>query len=131
MLTIHIFPNDCDMMGHVNHATMLTFLERDRWLLLEPHIAVRDYMDGRAWAVIRHVDVSYSAQVRAGDDLAIVSGLESVGKTSFVVRQRATVGARVACEARITYVAIGAKEQAPIPVPEEWKTFYPPWSESP
>ena len=27
----HIYPTDCDMLGHLNHATMLNFLERARW----------------------------------------------------------------------------------------------------
>ena len=35
------YPADCDMLGHLNHATMLNFLERARWALLEPQIDVR------------------------------------------------------------------------------------------
>ena len=38
-VTFHIYPTDCDMLGHLNHATMLNFLERARWALLEPQIA--------------------------------------------------------------------------------------------
>jgi len=34
-VVFHIYPADCDMLGHVNHATMLAFLERARWELLE------------------------------------------------------------------------------------------------
>ena len=29
----HIYPTDCDMPGHLNHATLLNFLERARWAL--------------------------------------------------------------------------------------------------
>jgi hypothetical protein len=29
-VTFHIYPTDCDMLGHLNHATMLNFLERAR-----------------------------------------------------------------------------------------------------
>ena len=34
-VVFHVYPADCDMLGHVNHATMLGFLERARWELLE------------------------------------------------------------------------------------------------
>ena len=29
-VVFHVYPADCDMLGHVNHATMLAFLERAR-----------------------------------------------------------------------------------------------------
>lgn len=28
---LHVYPTDCDMLGHVNHATLITFLEH-AWL---------------------------------------------------------------------------------------------------
>ena len=28
---VHIYPSDCDSVGHVNHAHLLTILERARW----------------------------------------------------------------------------------------------------
>ena len=34
--TYHVYPTDCDVFGHVNHATMITLLEHARWALLEP-----------------------------------------------------------------------------------------------
>ena len=34
-VVFHVYPADCDMLGHVNHATMLAFLERARWELFE------------------------------------------------------------------------------------------------
>jgi acyl-CoA thioesterase FadM len=39
-ISIHVYPTDCDMLGHVNHATMITFLEHARWALIEPHLSV-------------------------------------------------------------------------------------------
>ena len=52
-ISIHVYPTDCDMLGHVNHATMSTFLEHARWALVEPHIAARDFLRG-VWSVVRH-----------------------------------------------------------------------------
>jgi YbgC/YbaW family acyl-CoA thioester hydrolase len=129
ILPIHVYPTDCDMLGHVNHATMITFLEHARWALIEPHMAARDFVSGGVWSVVRHVDIGYSAQALPGEDLVIRSGLLSVGNTSFVVRQdvrRRGSGALVA-DAKITLVCVG-REGRPVPVPDEWRTMFPHWS---
>jgi thioesterase III len=124
---IHVFPNDCDAVGHVNHAHMLRFLERARWAVLENTMTYDEYGTSRLWAVVRKVEALYNAQVYAGDDLSIRTGLTSVGTTSFVVRQEARnqSGASV-CEASFVYVTV-SPEGKPIPVPEKWRTIFPPW----
>ena len=61
-VTFHIYPTDCDMLGHLNHATMLSFLERARWALLEPQINLRDWTRQPVYSVVRHVDIGYLAQ---------------------------------------------------------------------
>lgn len=53
----HIYPTDCDMLGHLNHATMLSFLKRARWALLEPQIDLRNWTKQPAHSVVRHVDM--------------------------------------------------------------------------
>ena len=68
-VTFHIYPTDCDMLGHLNHATMLNFLERARWALLEPQIDIRDWAKQPVFSVVRHVDIGYLAQSLPGEDL--------------------------------------------------------------
>src|SRR5437763_12903780 len=87
---VHIYPSDCDSVGHVNHAHMLTLLERARWQALERHMSYEEYMRSSLWAVVRKVEASYQAQTFPGDDLTIRTGLVSVGNTSFFVRQVVT-----------------------------------------
>ena len=70
-VTFHIYPTDCDMLGHLNHATMLNFLERARWALLEPQIDVRSWNKQPAYSVVRHVDIGYLAQSLPGEDLVV------------------------------------------------------------
>ena len=70
-VTFHIYPTDCDMLGHLNHATMLNFLERARWQLLEPQIDVRGWAKQPVFPVVRHVDIGYLAQSLPGEDLVI------------------------------------------------------------
>lgn len=129
-VTFHIYPTDCDMLGHLNHATMLNFLERARWALLEPQINIRDWARQPVSSVVRHVDIGYLAQSLPGEDLLIRSGLLAIKRTSYIIRQdvhKVSDGMRVA-EASIVFVAI---DQAghPVPVPDQWRLMLPHWPE--
>ncbi len=130
-LTRHVYPTDCDMLGHVNHATMITFLEHARWALIEPHSSARDFLGGGVWSVVRHVDISYHAQSMPGDDLVIRSGLVKVGRTSFVIRQdvRKSGHAGPVADATITFVCVG-RDGGAVPVPETWRTLFPAWDDA-
>jgi thioesterase-3 len=129
-VTFHIYPTDCDMLGHLNHATMLNFLERARWALLEPQLDIRKWAQQPVFSVVRHVDIGYLAQSLPGEDLNIRSGLLQVGRTSYVVKQEARkVGSNVlVADARIVFVAINQKGE-PVPVPEAWRAMLPQWPE--
>ena len=129
ILKVHIYPSDCDSVGHVNHAHMLTLLERARWSALERHMSYRDYMKSGLWAVVRKVEASYEAQTFPGDDLSIRTGMTSVGNTSFVVRQEVKNQRDVVvCNASIVYVTV-SNDGKPIPVPDQWRTLFAPWEE--
>jgi YbgC/YbaW family acyl-CoA thioester hydrolase len=127
----HIYPTDCDMLGHLNHATMLSFLERARWALLEPQIDLRDWTKQPAYSVVRHVDIGYLAQSLPGEDLVIRSGLLAVKNTSYIVRQEVwKVGDKVkVAEANIVFVAVG-RDGKPVRVPDSWRELLPHWPEA-
>ena len=128
-LTIHIYPGDCDTAGHVNHAVMLTLLERARWAALEKHLSFEDYIRRSQWAVVRHVEASYSNPSMPGDDFVVRTGLASLGNTSFTVRQVAkNQRGELVCEAKIVYVTL-SPEGRPMPVPEEWRQIFSPWED--
>jgi YbgC/YbaW family acyl-CoA thioester hydrolase len=116
------------MLGHLNHATMLNFLERARWALLEPQQDLRAWAQGDEFPVVRHVDISYRAQSLPGENLAIRSGLLKVGKTSYTVKQEAFKlhDHTIVAEAEIVFVAVNRAGE-PVPVPERWTTMLAPW----
>jgi YbgC/YbaW family acyl-CoA thioester hydrolase len=128
-VVFHIYPTDCDMLGHVNHATMLGFLERARWALLERQ-GVTDFANLPIFSVVRHVDIGYFAQSLPGEDLAIRSGLLAVKNTSFIVKQdvKKVGGGTLVAEASIVYVTVNRSGQA-VRVPDEWRTLFPHWPE--
>jgi len=126
---VHIYPSDCDSVGHVNHAHLLMLLERARWSALERHMSYAEYMRTSLWAVVRKVEASYTAQVFPGDDLSIRTGLVSVGNTSFIVRQVVqNQRQQLVCDASIVYVTV-SPDGKPISVPDQWRTLFSPWEE--
>ena len=130
-VTFHIYPTDCDMLGHLNHATMLNFLERARWSLLESQLDVREWARMPVYSVVRHVDIGYLAQSLPGEDLVIRSGLLAVRRTSYIIKQEVRkVGSGVlVADASIVFVAINQRGE-PVPVPDAWRTMIPQWPES-
>ena len=129
-VTFHIYPTDCDMLGHLNHATMLNFLERARWALLEPQINIRDWARQPVFSVVRHVDIGYLAQSLPGEDLVVRSGLLAIRNTSYIVRQdvRKVGSGMTVAEANIVFVTIG-QDGRPVKVPEQWRSMLPQWPE--
>ena len=127
----HIYPTDCDMLGHLNHATMLNFLESARWALLEPQIDVRQWTKQDVFSVVRHVDIGYLAQSLPGEDLVVRSGLLAIRRTSYIIKQdvRKVASGAVVAEASIVFVCVNQQGQA-VPVPESWRDMLPQWPES-
>ena len=132
-LAYHVYPTDCDVFGHVNHATMITLLEHARWAMLEPALSLRALTRGAVWTVVRHVDIGYAWQSLPGDDLVIRSGLLEVGRTSYRIRQtvRHAETGRLHAEAVISFVCLDRHTGRPVPVPDDWRTLFPVWDEPP
>jgi acyl-CoA thioesterase FadM len=108
---------------------MLTLLERARWAALEKNMRFEDYIRRSQWAVVRHVDVSYSNPALPGDDFIVRTGLMKIGNTSFSVKQVArNQKGDLICEAEIVYVTLSA-EGKPMPVPEEWRSIFTEWTD--
>lgn len=130
-VTFHIYPTDCDMLGHLNHATMLNFLERARWALLEPQIDVRQWTKQDVFSVVRHVDIGYPAQSLPGEDLVVRSGLLAIRRTSYIIKQdvRKVPSGTLVAEASIVFVCVNQQGQ-PVPVPDSWRDMLPQWPES-
>ena len=94
-LTRHVYPTDCDMLGHVNHATMITFLEHARWALIEPHTSAKDFLGGGIWSVVRHVDISRLPSNDLTPErlwLQTSEGPHGTRNKLFVIAKRTTVG---------------------------------------
>lgn len=128
-LTIHIYPSDCDSAGHVNHAQMLMLVERARWAALEKRLSFDDYIRRAQWAVVKHIEATYSTPSMPGDDFIVRTGLESIGNTSFTVKQIAkNQRGEVVVESKVVYVTLGP-DGRPMRVPPEWREIFSPWED--
>jgi YbgC/YbaW family acyl-CoA thioester hydrolase len=127
----HIYPTDCDMLGHLNHASILGFLERARWAMFDHRLNPHEMMRQPAFPVVRHVDIGYRAQTLPGDDLAVRSGILRVGNTSLTIRQEARnlASHQLVAEAKLVVVAID-RAGKPVPVPDAWTADMPAWPET-
>lgn len=128
-VVFHIYPTDCDMLGHLNHASMLALMERARWAAFEPLMPASDMMRQPVFPVIRRVEIDYLAQTLPGEDVAIRSGIGKVGNTSYTIHQeaRTLAGGVVVARATLVIVAID-RAGTPVPVPQSWVDAMPAWS---
>ena len=86
-----------------------------------------DYIRRSQWAVVRHIEASYSTPSRPGDDFIVRTGLAGIGNTSFTVRQVAkNQRGDLVCESKVVYVTLNP-EGRPMPVPDEWREIFSPW----
>lgn len=127
-VVFHIYPTDCDMLGHLNHASMLVFMERARWAAFEHLLPIREAGRPSVFPVIRRVEIDYRAQTLPGDDLVIRSGIGKVGNTSYTIHQdaRKLGTGEIVAEAKLVIVAID-RSGVPIPVPKPWIDAMPAW----
>jgi acyl-CoA thioester hydrolase len=102
---IEIRWNDLDVMGHVNHAVFLTYLEeaRDEWLgrMLEDPEQIWNY-------VVARIEIDYRRELELADDVVLVRcDLGRVGTSSLRTRERIlTRTGELAAEAACVLVAI-------------------------
>jgi len=104
---------ELDAYGHLNNAVYVNWLEHGRLCYLrdrgETYASIPERF-GVHIVVVRQ-DVSYQAQVQLGDRLHMVSRIESFGNSSFTfVQTIAYPGGRIAAQARVTMVCVGAED---------------------
>jgi acyl-CoA thioester hydrolase len=101
--------NDCDPMGHANNALYSTYLE-------EARIGV---LGGLGDFILARVEIDFRSELRSGEDLQIASHCPHVGRKSFRLEHRITVGERLVAEATSVLVSYDYDRGESVPVPDE------------
>ena len=116
-----VYFEDTDTAGIVYYANYLKFMERARSDMIRAvGIDQRAELDtsGSAYAVAE-VSIKYRKPAFLGDDLVVVSTLETVRAVSVTIQQRVMRGAELLTDAMVT-AAFLTPDQRPQRQPRDW-----------
>lgn len=104
---------DLDMLGHVNNATLVTFLEVARWQWWKAFLADRPFEE--EGFLVARVEVDYRAPILLSDQVQVEVRCTKAGRTSFDLAYRvlAQQDGRLLAEARTVLVMVDFATQRP------------------
>lgn len=110
---------DIDTLGHVNNAVYLAYMEVVRVAFARQVLGITSV--SQYDFVVARIEIDYRRPVRIEDELRCAMWTERVGRTSFTIGYRMTVGGETVVEAKSVQVFIDLATGRPKPVPE-WFT---------
>ncbi len=119
-----VYPDECDVFGHLNQASFLSLFERARWEMLARGPGMDVFTRAGAWPAVRKTVIDYHAAAFPGDVLRFHQTLTHHGRTSFTMRQtaRRVKDDVLIATAEFVFVCVN-REGRPIPVPTEFGEF--------
>lgn len=113
---------ELDIMGHVNNAVYLSWLEQARLEALEALGYPLEALIARRWmTTVARVEIDYRREARFGDEIVISTRPERIGNSSITLRhriERENDPRALVAEARVVLVWLG-EDGRPAPVPDE------------
>ena len=106
---------DVDMLGHVNNAVYLTYLEQARVAFLSPRDASYTNM------ILARCEIDFRAQVSVGEVVEISLWPTRIGNRSFELSYEMKVGDRLVAEAKTVLVAFDYERGESRPLPDAWR----------
>lgn len=116
---------DIDMMGHVNHATYLTYVEHARIHYVQQVCKV-DRTRESFGMIVAHAEVDYALPLLLGDRVTVFTRCTRLGTKSLelaytLVRQPEDGVSEVAARAKTVMVTYDYNQHASVPVPDNWR----------
>ncbi len=103
--------SDLDPLGHVNHVRFIVFMETARVRFMHEHAGSL-----RGHVLVARTECDHRAEIPASTlDVDVTVQVESVGRTSFVVRHDLVDGERPVGTGRVVLVAVG-EDRRPRPI---------------
>lgn len=118
-LQIEVRPTEIDMMGHVNNAKYLEYLEwgREKWYE-EVGISFDAMREQGLGTVTVHISIDYRKEVLMGEKLTICTRPLRKGRRSFVLQQYIlNEHKEKVTEAEVTIAVISLKERKAMGLP--------------
>ena len=102
-LQIPVRFNDCDLMGHVNNAAYLTYIEEARIFFFN-QILPKDWDWIKKGIIVKKHEIIYHEEIYFGDSIEILSLIIFIGSTSFEIQHEIKVNHRL--KATITTILV-------------------------
>jgi acyl-CoA thioester hydrolase len=110
---------ECDQQGVVFNAHYLAYAdEAVSHVLAQQGLSYEDLLARGLDTSVVATELQWSSPARWGEVVDVDGAVERVGRTSFVVAFRISVGDRLCCRVRTTYV-LTDQERTPTPVPDD------------
>jgi acyl-CoA thioester hydrolase len=117
---------ECDQQGVVFNAHYLAYAdEAVEHVLQQQGVSYRELLSRGLDTSVVASELQWSSPARWGEVVEVDGAVEHVGRTSFVVALTISVGERLCCRVRTTYVLVDA-ERTPTPVPDDVRTAWTP-----
>lgn len=119
-IQIEVRPTEIDVMGHVNNAKYLEYMEwsREDWYN-RVELPFDVFTDMNIGTVTVNININYRKEARLGDILTVGTQPVKKGRTSYVLRHviENEQGERVA-DADVVSVTIDLESRKSVPLPE-------------
>jgi len=122
--TVQVRWRDLDLMGHVNNAVYLTYLEQARTCYMQELRTDFDAPEDVGF-IIAEITCNYRAPLKLGEQVTIWARISELGNSSFVFEYRMEGGdGQVAATGRSVQVCYDYQNDQPIPVPVKWRAAF-------
>jgi thioesterase-3 len=112
---------DVDMIGHVNNAKYLEYMEWARFdWIANTGFTLEELQRRQILPVVVNININYRKELKMLERIKIVSTLVRWGEKSFVVRHELfNQKGELSSDADVTMVMIDAKARRAIPLPDD------------
>ena len=105
--------SETDMLGHINNVAVVAWLEEGRSYMVREALGAFDKLPP---FVLARIEIDYKAQLYFGEEAGVWSGVERMGNTSLMIRQRVIQRGITCAEGRCVLVHFDHETQRPVPL---------------
>ena len=110
---------DVDVMGHVNNAVYLTYIESARIAFLLHLGAVQGLED--LGIIVARIEIDFRAPLSFGEEVEVGVRAGRFGTKSFELEHELRAGGRLVAEASSVCVAYDYGRRETVPIPDAWR----------
>ncbi len=127
LFEVKIRPYHCDLLGHVNNARYLEFLEEGRWAFWESRGGFPVFEECGWVFMVVNINISYREAATAPQVLEVSTALAGIGNRSGTLRQevRLKEGGTLVADADVVFVMVDTATGKALPMAEVAAELFP------